>query len=127
EYRERKIPIDIIYQDIGWVEGLQNFEWRKDRYDDPRQMLKDLSADGFKVILSQDPVISQATTAQWEEARDKGYLVLDERTGKAYDMPWPWGGNAGVVDFTKPEVADWWGALQQKPLDDGAKGFWTDM
>ena len=114
EYRERNIPIDIIYQDIGWVDGLQNFEWRKDRYDDPEQMLEDLSKMGIKVIVSQDPVISQATEAQWKEANEKGFLVLDDRTGEAYDMPWPWGGNAGVVDFTNPEVADWWGALAAK-------------
>ncbi len=127
EYRERNIPCDIIYQDIGWVDGLQNFDWREDRYDDPENMLTDLAESGFKVIVSQDPVISQATENQWNEANEKGYLVLDERTGKAYDMPWPWGGNAGVVDFTKPEMANWWGELQQKPLDDGVKGFWTDM
>ncbi len=127
EYRERNIPCDIIYQDIGWVEGLQNFEWRKDRYEHPKKMLSDLAEKGFKVIVSQDPVISQATEDQWQEANDKGYLVKDDRTGKAYDMPWPWGGNAGVVDFTNPEVADWWGDLQQKPIDDGIKGFWTDM
>lgn len=127
EYRQRNIPCDIIYQDIGWVEGLQNFEWRKDRYQNPKKMLSDLAENGFKVIVSQDPVISQATKAQWQEADENGYLVTDDRTGKSYDMPWPWGGNAGVVDFTNPEVADWWGDLQQKPLDDGVKGFWTDM
>lgn len=127
EYRKREIPIDIIYQDIGWVEGLQNFEWRKDRYKNPKKMLSDLAKDGFKVIVSQDPVISQVVKDQWEEAVNKGFLATDSRTGKAYDMPWPWGGNAGVVDFTNPDVADWWGKLQQKPLDDGVKGFWTDM
>ena len=127
EYRERNIPIDIIYQDIGWVDGLQSFDWREDRYDNPEKMLSDLAEMGFKVIVSQDPVISQATEDQWQEANEKGFLALDKRTGKAYDMPWPWGGNAGVVDFTNPEVADWWGALQQKPIDDGVKGFWTDM
>jgi alpha-glucosidase len=127
EYRKRKIPIDIIYQDIGWVEGLQNFEWRKDRYDSPKKMLSDLAEDGFKVIISQDPVISQAVEDQWQEAAKKGFLATDSRTGEPYDMPWPWGGNAGVVDFTNPEVDDWWGELQQKPLDDGVKGFWTDM
>lgn len=127
EYRRREIPIDIIYQDIGWVEGLQNFKWRKDRYDDPKKMLSDLAEDGFKVIISQDPVISQTVEDQWEEAAKKGYLATDVRTGKAYDMPWPWGGNAGVVDFTNPEVADWWGELQQMPIDDGVKGYWTDM
>ncbi len=126
-YRERQIPCDIIYQDIGWVEGLQNFEWWKERYQNPKQMLSDLADDGFKVVVSQDPVISQSTIQQWKEADSLGYFTTDVRTHKTYDMPWPWGGNCGVVDFTNPEVADWWGQYQQKPLDDGVKGFWTDM
>lgn len=127
EFRKRNIPCDIIYQDIGWTEGLQDFEWRKDRYTNPKGMVQDLGKMGFKMIVSQDPVVSQATGAQWKDADSKGYFATDARTGKTYDMPWPWGGNCGVVDFTKPEVADWWGAYQQKPLDDGVRGFWTDM
>ncbi|MDY9917668.1 MULTISPECIES: TIM-barrel domain-containing protein [Proteiniphilum] len=127
EFRKREIPIDIIYQDIGWTQYLQDFEWREGNYTNPKQMLSILSQQGFKVILSQDPVISQANKKQWEEADRLGYFVKDARTGKSYDMPWPWGGNCGVVDFTIPEVADWWGEYQQKPLDDGAHGFWTDM
>ena len=126
-YRERGIPCDIIYQDIGWTQHLQDFNWRKGNYKNPRKMLADLDSMGFKVILSQDPVISQGNKAQWAEADSLGYFVKDVTTGKSYDMPWPWGGNCGVVDFTIPEVADWWGAYQQKPLDDGAAGFWTDM
>ena len=126
-YRERGIPCDVIYQDIGWTEYLQNFEWRKGNYTNPRKMLSDLDSMGFKVILSQDPVISKANAGQWAEADSLGYFVKDSRTGKSYDMPWPWGGDCGVVDFTIPEAADWWGEYQQKPLDDGAAGFWTDM
>ena len=127
EFRKRQIPCDIIYQDIGWVEGLQNFEWRKDRYENPAAMLKSLNEQGFKVIVSQDPVVSQATKEQWKEADSLGYFAKDIRTAKSYDMPWPWGGNCGVVDFTNPAVADWWGNLQQKPVNDGVSGFWTDM
>ncbi|MDB5013680.1 MAG: putative alpha-glycosidase [Daejeonella sp.] len=127
EFRKRQIPCDIIYQDIGWVEGLQNFDWRKNNYTDPKSMLKDLNQQGFKMIISQDPVISQANKKQWQEADSLKYFAIDSRTGKSYDMPWPWGGNCGVVDFTKPAVADWWGNYQQKPLDDGVRGFWTDM
>jgi alpha-glucosidase len=126
-YRDRKIPCDIIYQDIGWTQYLQDFEWRKENYINPKQMLTDLSKDGFKVIVSQDPVVSQANQQQWRQADSLQYFALDTRTGKSYDMPWPWGGNCGVVDFTKPQVAEWWGALQQKPVDDGINGFWTDM
>ena len=127
EFRKRQIPCDIIYQDIGWVDGLQDFDWKKGNYSNPKQMVADLGSMGFKMIISQDPVISQANKKQWDEANGKGYFTTDIRTGKTYDMPWPWGGNCGVVDFTKPEVADWWGAYQQKPLDDGVRGFWTDM
>ena len=140
EFRNRNIPCDIIYQDIGWVQQLQDFEWNKERYKDPRGMLKSLDSLGFKMIVSQDPVISQQgqftqdgqsnsskLNYQWKEADSLNYFATDTRTGKSYDMPWPWGGNCGVVDFTKPEVADWWGSYQQKPIADGVRGFWTDM
>jgi len=127
EFRKRRIPCDIIYQDIGWTQHLQDFNWRKGNYSDPKGMLKTLGSQGFKMIVSQDPVISQRDNPQWTEADRLGYFVKDVRTGKSYDMPWPWGGNCGVVDFTLPRVADWWGKYQQKPLDDGVSGFWTDM
>ncbi|MDV3694586.1 glycosyl hydrolase family 31 [Elizabethkingia anophelis] len=127
EFRKRKIPIDVIYQDIGWTQHLQDFEWRKGNYTDPKGMLKKLKANGFKMIVSQDPVISKKDNKQYLEANKLGYFVKDVRTDKAYEMPWPWGGNCGVVDFTLPAVADWWGKYQQKPLDDGISGFWTDM
>ena len=48
------------YQDIGWTEYLQDFEWRKGNYENPRKMLSDLKEMGFKVVVSQDPVIAQA-------------------------------------------------------------------
>ena len=116
EFRKRKIPIDIIYQDIGWTQNLQDFEWRKGNYTNPKAMLKKLKDNGFKMIVSQDPVVSQKDNKQWAEADKLGYFVKDVRTNKAYDMPWPWGGNCGVVDFTIPEVADWWEKYQQKPV-----------
>lgn len=127
EFRKRQIPIDVIYQDIGWTQNLQDFEWRKGNYTDPKAMLKKLKDNGFKMIVSQDPVISKKDNKQYVEANKLGYFVNDIRTNKAYEMPWPWGGNCGVVDFTIPEVADWWGNYQQKPLNDGVSGFWTDM
>lgn len=126
-FREKQIPCDVIYQDIGWTEYLQNFEWRKGNYTNPVQMLSKLHDSGFRVVVSQDPVISQANQKQWAEADSLGLFTKDIRTGKTYEMPWPWGGNCGVVDFTNPFAAPWWGAYQQKAINDGVDGFWTDM
>ena len=127
KFRELQIPCDIIYQDIGWTRYLQDFEWSPRGYKDPKGMLKQLKEMGYHVIVSQDPVVSQKNEKQWAEAASLGILATDSRTGKPYDMPWPWGGNCGVVDFTNPNAAAWWGRYQQKPLDDGVAGFWTDM
>lgn len=126
-FRERSIPCDIIFQDIGWTQYLQDFKWQKQNYHDPKRMLDDLSQQGFKVIVSQDPVISQQNIGQWKTADSLKYFATDVRTDETYDMPWPWGGNCGVVDFTNPAVADWWGGLQQLPIVDGVQGYWTDM
>ena len=46
-------------------------------------MLSDLDSMGFKVILSQDPVVSKANVRQWKEADSLGYFVKDVRTGKS--------------------------------------------
>ena len=127
KFRELQIPCDIIYQDIGWTEFLQNFEWRPGNYTNPTDMTKTLHDMGFHIIVSQNPVISQENSVQWEEGNRLGLFVKDIRTGKTYDMPWPWGGNCAVVDFTNPNSAKWWGDYQQKAIDDGVDGFWTDM
>lgn len=126
-FRELRIPCDIIYQDIGWTHYLQDFEWNPRGYKNPRGMLSQLKDMGYHVIVSQDPVISQRNASQWAQADSMGILAKDSRTGKTYDMPWPWGGNCGVVDFTNPGAAAWWGDYQQKAIDDGVDGFWTDM
>lgn len=127
KFRSLGIPCDVIYQDIGWTQYLQDFSWREDHYSNPRAMLDTLHALGFHMVVSQDPVISQRNTVQWRQADSLGLLAKDSRTGASYDMPWPWGGRCGVVDFTHPAAAAWWGDWQQKPLDDGVDGFWTDM
>ncbi len=127
KFREWQIPCDVIYQDIGWTRYLQDFVWNPRNYPSPKEMLDTLHSMGYHVVVSQDPVISQRNQAQWAEADSLGLFARDDRTGKTYDMPWPWGGRCGVVDFTNPAAAPWWGALQQRVIDDGVDGFWTDM
>ena len=82
-FRSLGIPCDVIYQDIGWTQNLQDFTWREGHYSNPRAMLDTLHSLGFHMVVSQDPVISQRNTRQWAEADSLGLFAKDSRTGRS--------------------------------------------
>ncbi|HEX9825157.1 MAG TPA: TIM-barrel domain-containing protein, partial [Flavobacteriaceae bacterium] len=55
--RKYKIPSDVIHFDTGWFETdwRCNYEFSKNRFDDPAKMIADMKEDGFNVCLWQLP------------------------------------------------------------------------
>ena len=53
-FRERKIPADVIYLDIDYMDGYRVFTWDKQRFPDPPKMLSDLRRDGFRTVVIID-------------------------------------------------------------------------
>ncbi len=57
EYRKRRIPVDNIVQDWDyWPQG-RGPQWDRERYPNPAQMLKDLSAMNFNLLVSVWPAV----------------------------------------------------------------------
>jgi alpha-glucosidase len=56
-FREKKIPCDVIYLDIHYMDEYRCFTWDKKRFPNPKKMIDDLSKDGFKVVVIIDPGI----------------------------------------------------------------------
>jgi len=54
-FRKKKIPCDAIYLDIDYMEGYRCFTWNKEYFPDPKTMVSDLEADGFKTVVIIDP------------------------------------------------------------------------
>ncbi len=46
EMRARRLPCDAIYLDIHYMDGYRVFTWDKERFPNPRRMIKDLAAQG---------------------------------------------------------------------------------
>lgn len=125
-FREKKMPADVIYLDIDFMDSYRSFTYQPQNFPDPKALMTDLEKMGFKTVTIIDPGI----------ARKPGYSVFD--TGDARDVfvrndkgvymtgtVWP--GNCVFPDFTKPETRTWWGE-QYKPLFDwGIDGIWNDM
>lgn len=126
EFRKREIPCDAIYLDIDYMEGYRCFTWNKQYFPDPRKMISDLAANGFKTVVMIDPGI-KVDENYWvfKEGQENNFFC---RRGDDYFMEgFVWPGRCQFPDYTNPKVREWWGTLYKGLVDDGVAGFWNDM
>ncbi|MGI8544730.1 MAG: glycoside hydrolase family 31 protein [Aridibacter sp.] len=126
EFRRNKIPADVIYLDIDYMDEYRVFTWNKERFPNPKKLINDLKADGFKTVLIIDPGIKA----------DKKYDVYVDGLGKDVYVKNPdgtdlvrnvWAKESVFPDFTNPKARTWFASFYRRHLDEGVAGFWNDM
>ena len=126
-FRRRKIPCDVIWMDIDYMDGFRIFTFDKKGFPDPKRLNDDLHARGFKSVWMIDPGVKV----------DSGYKVFSD--GSAKDV-WVktaggfddfrgdvWPGACAFPDFTRPETRRWWAGLFGDFVATGIDGVWNDM
>ncbi|MCC5920456.1 MAG: glycoside hydrolase family 31 protein [Cyclobacteriaceae bacterium] len=125
-FRDRKIPADVMYFDIHYMDKYKIFTWDENRFPDPEGMLNQLSDMGFQSVIIVDPGIKV----------EKGYKAYEEGIEGDFFIKYPdgtnytgqvWPGWCHFPDFTKPEAREWWGKSFEGYVNDGIRGFWNDM
>lgn len=125
-FRERKIPADVIYLDIDYMDGFRIFTWSPERFPDPVAMLGDLHALHFHPVTIVDPGVKvDRTFAIYRDGQARGVFVRDANGQELHAHVWP--GNCAFPDFTDPAARAWFGSLYATFLDQGVSGFWNDM
>lgn len=127
KFRELQIPCDAIYLDIDYMDGFRCFTWNKEYFPDPKRMVKELDADGFKTVVIIDPGI-KVDPDYWvfQEAMENDYFC--KRADGPYMKGKVWPGECYFPDFTNPKVRDWWSGLFKELVEDiGVHGVWNDM
>ena len=127
KFRDLRIPCDGIYLDIDYMEGFRCFTWNKEYFPDPKRMIGELEADGFKTIVIIDPGI-KIDPDYWvyQEGLENDYFC--KRAYGPYMVGKVWPGECAFPDFTNPEVRDWWAGLFKDIVGDiGVRGVWNDM
>ncbi|HEX2348193.1 MAG TPA: TIM-barrel domain-containing protein, partial [Ktedonobacterales bacterium] len=61
-FRERGIPCDHLWLDIDYMDGYRVFTWNPTRFPEPKALLDELRADGFKVVAIIDPGVKADPT-----------------------------------------------------------------
>lgn len=99
--RENRIPSDVIHFDTGWfgVDWQCDYEFAKDRFEDPQKMINDLLDDGFHISLWQLPYFTPKN-------RFYNYLVENDLVVRNADGSLPY--EDAVLDFSNPEAVAWY-------------------
>jgi alpha-glucosidase len=122
-FREKKIPADVIYLDIHYMDAYKIFTWHPERFPQPKKMLDDLELNGFKTVVIVDPGIKVEKGYSSYEQGKLNNLFLKYPDGSNYTgQVWP--GWCHFPDFTNPATRTWWGESFQGY---GGDGFWNDM
>lgn len=126
EFRTRKIPCDVIWMDIDYMDAFRVFTFSPEEFPDPRGLNDYLHQRGFKSVWMIDPGVKA----------DPGYAVYDSGTaadvwvhdafgGTYHGDVWP--GACVFPDFTRPETRKWWAGLYRDFMARGVDGVWNDM
>lgn len=125
-FREKKIPADVIYMDIDYMDGYRIFTWSPTNFPDARSMLSTLHDEGFHAVTIVDPGVKvDDGYAVYRSGREQGVYVRDAAGNELHARVWP--GICAFPDFTDARARAWWGSLYAKPLGEGVDGFWNDM
>lgn len=128
EFRERRIPCDVIHLDIDYMNGYRVFTWSPKRFPHPDKLINQLREDGFKTVTIIDPGVKyepEADYAVFEQGLAQDYFVRKANGQLFHGYVWP--SKAVFPDFLKPEVRNWWGDWHKTLTECGVAGIWNDM
>src|SRR5215210_4782542 len=124
----------VLMIDDNWAPYYGKFEFRKDRFSDPKKMIAELHELGFKVMVWVCPFISPDTEVFRLLQKEKKLLLSNEKDSSASwgnakgaaIIRW-WNGYSAEVDFTNPLAIKWYqNQLSYMQSEYGVDGFKLD-
>lgn len=125
--RKYKIPCDVLYLDIDYMENYKVFTVNTKAFYDFKEMLSELKELNYKIVVIIDPgVKKEKGYFVYDEGVKNGYFIKDEDDKENY-IGEVWPGESAFPDFMKESVRKWWGDLHKELLVLGVDGIWNDM
>lgn len=90
--------------DDGWQKTFGDWEFHPDKFTDPKRMVDQLHAMGFKVILWICPFVAPGASDYARMVRDN--LLVRGRFGRIASRTW-WNGKHPVLDLSNPKAVQW--------------------
>ena len=126
EFRQRRLPCDVLWVDIDYMDGYRIFTFDHAKFPDPTQLNSDLHAQGFHTVWMIDPGVKvDPANAVYQSGSAAQAWVTTAEGKEFHGKVWP--GPCAFPDFTVPAVRAWWSDLYRDFLAHGIDGIWNDM
>lgn len=125
-FRAKKIPCDVIWMDIDYMEGYRVFTFNKEHFPNPKALNDDLHSKGFKAVYMIDPGVKvDEEYAIYNSGKENDVWVKRPNGQEYHGKVWP--GYCAFPDFTMPQAKKWWANLYKDFLATGMDGVWNDV
>lgn len=125
-FREKKIPCDVIWFDINYMDEFRVFTINNRDFPDPKRMNDYLHGNGFRSVYMIDPGVKvDENYYVYKTGKEQDVFVRDAYRNEFHGKVWP--GDCAFPDFTRPETRTWWAGLYKDFLANGIDGIWNDM
>lgn len=98
-------PTGVFMIDDNWQNYYGNYDFKADKFPNPKAMSDKLHADGFKVMLWVCPYVSP-DSREFRDLNSKGYLVKQKGSNQPALIHW-WNGISAFYDLTNPKVMEY--------------------
>jgi len=125
-FRDKKIPIDVLYLDIHYMDAYKIFTWHPQRFSQPKAMISGLKDIGIHTAVIVDPGIKveKGYPAYKDGLKQNMFIKYPDGTNYTAQV---WPGWCNFPDFTKSATRKWWGDKFSDYVNNGVEGFWNDM
>ncbi len=118
------LPPGVLMIDDNWQEDYGKWTFHPGRFTDPKAMINELHALGFKVMVWVCPFVSPDSDVYRALAKKKAFFM--DKSGEPAIVTW-WNGKSALLDLSNPEAKKWFtDVLQQVQASCGVDGFKFD-
>lgn len=122
---KNNFPVGVFMIDDNWQRHYGNFDFKADRFPDPKGMIARLHQQGFRIMFWICPFVSP-DSPEFRELQQKGFLIKKKGTNQPAIIEW-WNGFSASYDLSNPAAAEHLkNQLRKMQTEYGADGFKFD-
>lgn len=127
KFKEKEIPIDIIYLDIDYMDGFRVMTFKEPEFKQAAKLINTLKINGIRTIVILDPGVKVDENYGVYVRGVEGNHFVRNKDGEVYvGHVWP---NGSVFpDFSNEDAREWWKEELKDFIDKyDIDGIWNDM